>query len=377
MGKGKRRGTKGKHRGDGIPPPAPPAGAGDQGKQAEEVAVLRAVNARIIAELLETRARLDKPSPVAADGVQRNQREDGEVVLPGDVEEPPLHGATKKATVQETTDLEKDAVAEEADVSALPVLSEVSDAVSAVVDGEESEEESPEEEKLKSGESMTLLCEHSLEKQGKEDGLPADADVVAREVHVAATDSEEDAALRARLAAAEAKAARLEAANAEKLQALERLGAKEAEAKAASERVAELEKRLGEMNLSTMEPEPEGTISTELALPVAERRYPAKQKKKKAPAARGRCAVETEKPAVTAPAAALPARHGGKGKGPSQAGPELDAGPADGGRPKSGPADGGRPKRTVIPSTRYPSETFFFHGDAARVGFGQPSDGSS
>jgi hypothetical protein len=66
---------------------------------------------------------------------------------------------------------------------------------------------------------------------------------------------------------------------------------------------------------------------------------------------------------VTAPAAALPARHGGKGEGQSQDGPELDG--------------GGRPKRTVIPSTRYPSETFVFHGDAARVGFGQPSDASS
>nr|XP_051229750.1 uncharacterized protein LOC127347623 [Lolium perenne] len=230
MGKGKRVGNKGKHRGDGVPPPA---GAGDQGKQAHKVAVLRAVNARIIAELVETRALLAKHPD---DGVR-----DDDVVLPGDAEEAPLHGATKDAAVQEKKDLEKDAVAEEADVSALPVLSEVSDAVSAVVDGEESEEESSEEEKLKSDEPMTLLCDQSLENLGKE---AADDGVVAREVHVAATDSqlEDAAALRARLAAAEAKAARLEAANAEKLQALERLGAKEAEAKAASERVAELER---------------------------------------------------------------------------------------------------------------------------------------
>jgi hypothetical protein len=309
------------------------------------VAVLRAVNARIVAELVETRALLAKHSD---DGVR--ERDDGDVVLPGDAEEPPLHGATKDAAVQEKKDLEKDAVAEEADVSALPVLSEVADAVSAVVDGEESEEESPEEEKLKSGEPMTLLRDQSLENLGKE---ADDDDVVAREVHVAATDSE---------AAAEAKAARLEAANAEKLKALELLGAKEAEAKAASERVAELERRLGEMNLSILEPEPEGTISTELALPAAARRDPAKQRKKQAPAARGRRAAETENPAVTAAAAALPARHGGKGEAPSQAGPELD---------------GGRPRRAVIPSTRYPSETFVFHGDSARVRFGQPSDESS
>jgi hypothetical protein len=230
------------------------------------VAVLRAVDARIIAELVETRALLAKHPD---DGV----RDDGDVVLPGDAEEPPLHGATKDTAVQERTGLEKHAVSEEAHVATLPVLSEVSDAVSAVVDGEESEEESPEEEKL--------------EKQVKTAGIPADADVVAREVHVAATDSE---------AAAEAKAARLEAANAEKLKALELLGAKEAEAKAASERVAELERRLGEMNLSNLEPEPEGTISTELALPAAARGHPAKQKKKKAPAARGRGrrAAETE-----------------------------------------------------------------------------------
>jgi hypothetical protein len=160
-------------------------------------------------------------------------------------------------------------------------------------------------------------------------------------------------------------AACLEAANAEKLRALERLGAKEAEAQAASKKVAELEKRLGEMKLSVLEPE--GTTSTEL--PAAAIRDPGKKmNNKNAPAAPGRRAAETEKPAVTAAAAATPAtRHGGKGEGTGQAGPEVDA----------GEADGGRPRRARKPSTRYPSDTFVIHGDAARGGFGQPSDASS
>lgn len=192
--------------------------SGDNGIPAAkkgDVAKLRALNALLIAEIVamrSSRAAGEHISPFAKDGDAPQQQEevdDDEAVLP----------------------------------------------VPDNVENVDRETESPEAERtIESGDAaMKLLRVEPVDqkKAANDDELLAVTGVqLLSRVSAAEEEDEEEAdgsaSLQARLAAMEES---LEAADAEKRRALQILGSKEAEEAAASERVAELEKRLADMEL--------------------------------------------------------------------------------------------------------------------------------